>query len=34
MQSTLDFKSTKNALETENALRELRVTALSADPIH
>jgi len=34
MQNTLDFKSlTSNILETENAMRELRVTNLSANPI-
>jgi len=36
MQNTLlDFKSlARNILETENAMRELRVTDLSADPVH
>ena len=33
--STLDFKSlARNILETENAMRELRVTDLSADSVH
>ena len=35
MQNTLDFKALpRNILETENAMRELRVTDLSADPVH
>jgi len=35
MQNTLDFKSlARNILETENAVRELRVTDLSTDPVH
>jgi len=35
MQNTLDFKSlAKNILEIENAIQELRVTDLSADPVH
>ena len=35
MQNTLDFKSLeRNILETENAMRHLRVTDLSADPVH
>ena len=35
MQNTLDFKSlARNILETENAMRELKVTDLSADPVH
>ena len=35
MQNTLDFKSlARNILETENGMRELRVTDLSVDPVY
>ena len=35
MQNTFVFKSlARNILETENAMQELRVTDLSADPVH